>query len=663
MTAADAAFSKHLEGLPPDRLLLLTAPAHRGLPVPAAAASAAAPAVAAPATAVPAGAPAQAAPAQAAATQAAATQAAATQATGSVHALVAGSRVPTATQDAAFRRATRPQRAFVRAATGRDDVLAFQAGLLQGMDAAAADALSAARPLPPPVAAVSLGTVTGAVNAAVLGMDARQTEPKRVFLTLAAADLAGRLRPDGTLAVPVPGDLQGPQGTLTTALAAWHQAHPHATDAATRVAGLIGAITAVRADGPGAVVEVAAAVFAAEFGNALSGKGYLGVTAVSSAPPPGGKVARMSDTAAALGYKQDVADVAADVAARLARLDPPPPPLGAVATIAAGVVDGLHPQRAVPARVAAALPGLATHLAEQQQTRARRLRPVLAYPTYPDPMVEALQALAREHVLPNIGDLPLDSMTLLEPNGRFIESFLAGLNTEFARELLWREYPTDQRGSCFRVFWDRRDATGASTSAEDVLELTGWVGALGSNAVTGATPLVLVIRSELLHKYPYTLVYAQPAAWDGPPGQGRRTPDLTAAPRLPIFGANLDPDVVLYGFDLDEEQARGHLPAGPDDPVPAAPGWFFVLKERAGQPRFGPQTGAPEQGFRTWDDLWWGQLASSQTYLNLAASGPLAPQDGGVGTWAATSADMAAILFRSPVMYARHADDMLPGGG
>ena len=32
---------------------------------------------------------------------------------------------------------------------------------------------------------------------------------------------------------------------------------------------------------------------------------------------------------------------------------------------------------------------------------------------------------------------------------------MVGLNHEFARELLWREYPTDQRGSTFRQFWDR----------------------------------------------------------------------------------------------------------------------------------------------------------------------------------------------------------------
>ena len=29
------------------------------------------------------------------------------------------------------------------------------------------------------------------------------------------------------------------------------------------------------------------------------------------------------------------------------------------------------------------------------------------------------------------------------------------MNTEMGRELLWREYPTDERGSYFLKFWDQ----------------------------------------------------------------------------------------------------------------------------------------------------------------------------------------------------------------
>ena len=59
---------------------------------------------------------------------------------------------------------------------------------------------------------------------------------------------------------------------------------------------------------------------------------------------------------------------------------------------------------------------------------------------------------------------------------------MVGLNHEFARELLWREYPTDQRGSYFRQFWDVRgvfdveglDAEALKEKLHDIPELHRW---------------------------------------------------------------------------------------------------------------------------------------------------------------------------------------------
>jgi hypothetical protein len=76
----------------------------------------------------------------------------------------------------------------------------------------------------------------------------------------------------------------------------------------------------------------------------------------------------------------------------------------------------------------------------------------------------------------------MNSITLLETNQKFIESYMVGLNHEFARELLWREYPTDQRGSYFRQFWDVSSfltAPGADVAALrerlfDIPELHRW---------------------------------------------------------------------------------------------------------------------------------------------------------------------------------------------
>jgi len=41
----------------------------------------------------------------------------------------------------------------------------------------------------------------------------------------------------------------------------------------------------------------------------------------------------------------------------------------------------------------------------------------------------------------------------METNPKFIEALMTGANQEMARELRWRKYPTDQKGSYFRMFW------------------------------------------------------------------------------------------------------------------------------------------------------------------------------------------------------------------
>ena len=105
---------------------------------------------------------------------------------------------------------------------------------------------------------------------------------------------------------------------------------------------------------------------------------------------------------------------------------------------------------------------------------------------------------------------------------------MVGLNHEFARKLLWREYPTDQRGSYFRQFWDVRsyiDREGLSDDPlkeklYDIPELHRWLptsklGEHNNRAVPGQVgeQAVLVIRGELLKKYPTAVIYAQRAAW------------------------------------------------------------------------------------------------------------------------------------------------------
>ena len=115
----------------------------------------------------------------------------------------------------------------------------------------------------------------------------------------------------------------------------------------------------------------------------------------------------------------------------------------------------------------------------------------------------------------------------MQTNQPFIESYLVGLNHEFARELLWREYPTDQRGSYFRQFWDvsnyrrprGRDPKQLAEDLKDIPRSTSGPRrpALGSHNQRDTqgdqSQVVLVIRGDLLKRYPNTFIYAQKAAW------------------------------------------------------------------------------------------------------------------------------------------------------
>ncbi|MFN8204006.1 MAG: hypothetical protein U0S48_15685 [Solirubrobacteraceae bacterium] len=615
--AADALLRKHVaQAGDADRVLLVTATALSGLATPAAEAT-------------------------------------------SVRGAVDASRVPAAALDPAFRRVTRPQRPVMRRLTGASDVGAIRDGLLDAMNAD--EPLTAAPPAPEPAAGVALDAVTGAIAASAARLASEEDDPARVFVDLLATELAARraATPPQDLDALAPATLRAALDVrVTDRFPAG--APPADAAVAVRVRALVDAITAVASDGvaDAALVTLRQDAFAAEFGDAIAGKARAGLTVAGDAPPADVPIGRMTDS-------DDVAAFAADLAGfrstvEEARPDPPPAdPLAPPASLADHVLGALAPARAVGERIAAALPVIAARPA----TDPARLAPVMAHPRFRDPLFEPLRALSQDYVIPNLAGLPADSLTLMEPNARFIEAVLAGANHAFMQELLWREYPTDQRGTSFQVFWDTRDALD-DPSREDIPPMPSWSGALGAQSATAAGVLVLVVRGELLVRFPGTVLLAQRAAFAGGDPSAPRVLDPAGEVRHPILHARLDPDVTLAGFALTEDQARGHRPAGTGDPKPADPGWFFVLMERPGEARFGLDDATPPEGLRTWDDLAWDALAAPGGTPNVAvtANAALAPSalPAGSPVWGRTAADMAAILLQRPVLLARHAAEMLP---
>ncbi|MFF4653021.1 hypothetical protein [Streptomyces sp. NPDC001380] len=212
------------------------------------------------------------------------------------------------------------------------------------------------------------------------------------------------------------------------------------------------------------------------------------------------------------------------------------------------------------------------------------LRPLTAAVGFDQPVYELLRALDPEHLLAGGELLPADTLTVLETDPAFLEAFLAGLNTELSRELLWREVPVDPATTWFRTFWDVRGARPAE--ATDITPMDGWTaGELGSHTTgvggPGEGACVLLIRGNLLDRYPAAAVTLRRAAWSA----GARVMPEGGQELLPLFGARLGAGTRLLCFPVSAAQARG---------TDGDAGWFVAFREPPASLRFGLDTGAEE---------------------------------------------------------------------
>jgi hypothetical protein len=317
------------------------------------------------------------------------------------------------------------------------------------------------------------------------------------------------------------------------------------------------------------------------------------------------------------------------------------------------------------------------------------LVPAMAYPDFPDPMYAKLRDISSELFLPNVQLIPDNTISLLETNPEFIESYMVGLNHEFGRELLWREYPTDERGSYFRQFWDVKGIIAEDSGMtpeqlaekyKDIVPIDQWhsfsqLGEHRNPQRPQGKQLVLVVRGELMKKY-HVIVYAQKAHIAR---KKDNTPDPTQPPvivevhtdadmkneiEFPLFHAEIGPDIYFFGFDMTVDQARGSAnPQQPNDDW----GWYFVLQQIPGEPRFGMDiTFSPDTDQATpitWDDLSWENFAKGMPFISTTTKPePLIFNQLAAdlkAQWGRNAADMASILFQKPVMVAVHAKEML----
>ena len=207
----------------------------------------------------------------------------------------------------------------------------------------------------------------------------------------------------------------------------------------------------------------------------------------------------------------------------------------------------------------------------------------MAYPELDIPMYKPLVDRSTELFVPNLHLIEQNTVTLLETNQRFIEAYMVGLNHEFARELLWREYPTDQRGSYFRQFWDVSDVPRRDRA-------TDGAAARGAEGHPAAAPVVAASelgdhdhreqaareRGGARARDPRRAAQevsqrrdlrpegdaGRPKSDDRPdartrPRSASSTPDEPDRARsTPLYEAKVEPDIYFFGFDLDRGRGR-----------------------------------------------------------------------------------------------------------
>jgi hypothetical protein len=378
------------------------------------------------------------------------------------------------------------------------------------------------------------------------------------------------------------------------------------------------------------------------------------------------------------------------------------------------VLVAIHPDHTIPTRLLKSI-SVPNYLVEALQFPLSQVfQELLAYPKINAPMYKPLVDISSELFLPNIQLIEHNSITLLETNQKFIEAYMVGVNHEFAREILWREYPSTLRGSYFRQFWDvssffsgiapndpqrEQKLKALQERLYDIPEIHTWpvkseLGDHDNREVGGSKEdeLVLVIRGELLKKYPTAVVYAHRAKWQ-PKSNTDPTPDNTKERVLdppfetmgdnpsrdfvktPLYEAKVDPDIYFFGFDLTAEKAIGGTGEKPTDD----PGWFFVIKERPGEPHFGldidQDPNKPPPTLNIWNDLSWEHVAPSGNFIEINNAFTLTDPTGNPELvekvtqygddkhiqWNpnTNAADLAYVLFQVPVLVAIHASEML----
>ena len=328
-----------------------------------------------------------------------------------------------------------------------------------------------------------------------------------------------------------------------------------------------------------------------------------------------------------------------------------------ISAAAAEIHSGINPQTSIAEKANK------TVLMTDENTQAAYsftvVDKIMAVPQMDFPLSEPLYDMAADYIIPNLSDILKNNTAIaFETDYKALEAYMLGANVEMAKELLWRGYPTDQRGTYFSSFWRTIGA-----NYKDIKPIHTWLdgsdlSTLGENnpGTSGSEPsyLIIALRGDLLKKYPNPIVYMKKAI------ENTTTNEIEVHSTLhkaPDFYASFGSDTIFIGFkDLTAIEACEGSVDGASDEL----GWFFTINESPSGMRFGldEYNSTIDPNIDKWDELQWGHLDSidSISFIDLTKNIPSASSSYDFNAvWKKSSADMATILYRAQSEIALHA--------
>jgi hypothetical protein len=209
------------------------------------------------------------------------------------------------------------------------------------------------------------------------------------------------------------------------------------------------------------------------------------------------------------------------------------------------------------------------------------------------------------------------------------------MNHELDRELRWRGFPTVPGSTYFRRFWN------TPSSNVDIVDLAQWAGGeLGSHGADTTAETVLVVRGDLIRRFPGIAISAVPFVNGAPDFTNEIEPDLRGG---------MAPDVLFAGFPWPPNQAAD---------------FAYILSQQPTSPRFGldAESSMDAASVTQRNDLAWSQLGPNVRFAT--AAGPLVGRTLADGlanaTWGRNAADMAWLTQQAPVRLVMPGSEMVP---